>query len=223
MTRTAIAVYRTSTEEQSLGIEAQRHSIALWAAANDVLILDSYEEHISGATPIAERPTLRQAITRLRQTKANLLVFQKRDRVARDIVISRQIEKLVQQQGAALHVVESSANGQTADDAMMRGLEDLFAERERAKISERTKQALSQLRRNGKRLGNVRFGYKDDGAGNEVPDPNERKVIELVTELSRSGERVCDIVRALRPYRNRQGRPYSRISVVRIMQSKCLG
>lgn len=224
----AVAVYRTSKDEQSLGIDAQQASVQAWAAAHGVQVVAwRIEQGVTSRLPLDERTGLLEAIAALRETGAGVLVAAKRDRLGRDIELTREVERRVRAAGARVHAVSSGANGDSADDAMMRGLEDLFAERERAKISDRTREALAAKKSKGQRIGCVPYGYTPACGGccsppcqcRLIPLDSEQAVITRVRSMNESGYRICDIVDALtrQGIVGRTGKPLARTQVVNML------
>src|SRR5580692_8132311 len=85
----AVAYIRVSKDEQKLGPEAQRASIEAWAAREGVSVASwQVDQGVCSVTPIEGRPALLAALGALREYGAGVLVVAKRDRIARDVVLS---------------------------------------------------------------------------------------------------------------------------------------
>src|SRR5713101_118682 len=109
----AIAYIRVSTDDQNLGPEAQRASIAAWAGHQGVRVAAWFtDQGVSGGKPVDDRPALLAALEGLRTHGAGLLVAGKRDRIARDVVVAATVERLAQDVGARV----VTADGVSADD-----------------------------------------------------------------------------------------------------------
>src|SRR5881392_2187057 len=90
---TAVAYLRVSTEEQSLGPEAQRDAITRWAAHERVRVIAWHTDSgVSGAADPESRPALLAALASLAEHRAGLLVAAKRDRLGRDVVATALLE-----------------------------------------------------------------------------------------------------------------------------------
>lgn len=179
----AVAYLRVSTEDQNLGPEAQRAAIERWAVGRGVRVVAFHEDRLSGATPADERPGLLAALEAIRQHGAGLLVAAKRDRLARDVVVSATIERLVQDAGATVATADGVTVEGTPEGALMRTLLDAFAAYERAAIRSRTKAALAVKRARGERVSrHAPLGFRFE-AGRLVQDEAEQAVIARVRRL----------------------------------------
>jgi DNA invertase Pin-like site-specific DNA recombinase len=134
-----ILYIRVSTNEQHLGVEAQR------TAATAFLGQPADREYlamgISGGAPLEERLVLLDAITSL--SPGDTLVVAKRDRLARDTLIAALLEKQVEKAGASIQSANGVGNDNTPEALLMRRMVDAFSEYERALIKARTKAALA--------------------------------------------------------------------------------
>jgi len=196
-TRRAVAYLRVSTDRQELGPEAQRASIASWAAREGVLVVAWHSESVSGAAPLDARPALLAAIDALSTDGAGVLVVARRDRLARDVVVSAMIERLAARKGATVASADGTGNGTGPEAEMMRGVLAVFAQYERQIIRGRTKAALGAKRARGERAGTVPYGYAADLAGVLSPDAGERAVQARVRELRAAGATLRAVVATL--------------------------
>ncbi len=146
----AVAYYRVSTQRQGrsgLGIEAQKEAIRRFAEREGYAVVDEYTEVETGkgADALDRRPTLAAALAHAKRLKCPIIVA-KMDRLSRDVAfISGLMAK-----GVAFVVAELGADV----EPFMLHLYAAFAQHERAKISERTKQALAVKKAQGAQLGN---------------------------------------------------------------------
>lgn len=82
----AVAYLRVSTDEQALGMEAQRAAMEAWAGREGVTIAAWCEDlGISGGADLEDRPGLVEALRLVRELRAGRLVAHKADRIARDV------------------------------------------------------------------------------------------------------------------------------------------
>lgn len=197
--RLAVAILRTSTEDQNLGPEAQRAAIERWAASCGVTVVSWHEDRVSGAAPVEDRPGLMAGLAALRAHGAGLLVAAKRDRIARHVVIAATVERLAQDAGARVITADGVTIEDTPEGQLQRGLLDLFAAYERAIIKARTKAALAIKRSRGERVsGRAPLGYRFED-GRVAPDPTEVAALARIQALRAKGlslARVAAILNA---------------------------
>jgi len=186
----AIGYIRVSTEEQSLGPEAQREALESWCAATGAALVGVFEDRgISGGAELERRPGLLGALDAVKVTGAGVLLVAKRDRLARDVVVAAMIERVARRGGADVVAADGVGNGSAPADEFMRTVIDGAAQYERALIRARTKAALAVKRTRGEKTGgSVPFGYRLDADGvHLVEQPDEQRAIALVRELRAEG------------------------------------
>ena len=159
----AIGYIRCSTDEQAdshAGLDAQRHAIEQHCQKNGLTLCNVFpDEGVSGAASLDKRPGLLEAIAAI--TKDSVLIVSKRDRLARDPIVSASVERLIAKKKA--RIVSVAGEGTSDDDAssvLMRRMIDAFAEHERLIGKARTKAALHAKRRRGERAGRIPYGYQ---------------------------------------------------------------
>lgn len=157
----AIAYIRVSKDEQKLGPEAQRAQIEAWAAREGVQVAAWHvDAGVCSVTAIDERPALVAALASLREHGAGVLVVAKRDRIARDPVLTAGVERAAAAAGAVVQSSAGEGNGSTPADEFMRGVIDSASRYERALIRARTTAALAVIRARGQKTGgSVPYGY----------------------------------------------------------------
>jgi DNA invertase Pin-like site-specific DNA recombinase len=152
-TRSIVAYLRVSTGKQGksgLGIEAQREAIARFAQAEGLVVAFEHVEVETGkgADALDLRPQLRLALDKARKLKCPIVVA-KLDRLSRDVafiagLMSQRIPFVVAELGPDI-------------DPFILHIYAALAQKERAMISARTKEALAQAKARGVRLGNPRL------------------------------------------------------------------
>lgn len=225
----AVAYLRVSTDEQRLGLEAQRAAIEAWATAPPTwtaswtpIAIHSWhtDEGVSGTTPVPDRPGLLAAIAAVGASRASVLIVAKRDRLARDVFAGAMVEQLIARHGAV--VVSAAGEGSETDPAgvLMRRMVDSFAEYEVALIRSRTKAALGALRARGQRSGTVPMGFVTDAVGKLHADAREARAITLAHGWRNAGLSQRRIVFWLSHfgYRARSGKPYGLKQVWRMLK-----
>ena len=154
MSATMIAYYRVSTDGQGksgLGLAAQRDAVTRFAASEGLEIAGEFIEVETGkgADALDKRPQLAAALRKAKQLGAHIAVS-KLDRLSRDVhfisgLMSKRVPFIVAQLGRNV-------------DPFMLHIYAALAEKERAMISERTKDALAKAKQRGVKLGNPNLG-----------------------------------------------------------------
>ena len=142
-----VAYYRVSTDRQGasgLGLQAQRDAIHHYLNGGRWSLIGEFTEIESGTRKrLSKRPMLESAVKLCKRERATLIVA-KLDRLARDVQF---ISELLNSQ-----VKFICADAPEADRTFLQMM-SVFAEYEGRRIGERTKAALHQLKKQGKKLG----------------------------------------------------------------------
>jgi DNA invertase Pin-like site-specific DNA recombinase len=147
----AVAYTRVSTAQQGksgLGLEAQQAALVRFAGAEGYDLIQTFEEVETGkgADALDRRPQLAAALKAARRHKAPIIVA-KLDRLSRDVHF---ISGLMAHRTPFI-VAELGADA----DPFMLHLYAALAEKERAMISRRTKDALAAKKAQGVKLGGL--------------------------------------------------------------------
>ena len=197
--RLAVAYLRVSTDEQTLGMEAQRAAITSWAARQGVTVTRWCEDlGVSGGAELEARPGLLEALAAVRDLRAGLLVAHKADRIARDVYVSELVKRSLKGCGAGLALVEG-ISGDDPFSEMAATVMDAAARLERRMIGARTKAALAVKKTNGQRIsGRLPFGFQlaEDGKALE-PCAHEQEALGRMRELRAAGMGGARIAAAL--------------------------
>jgi DNA invertase Pin-like site-specific DNA recombinase len=213
--QTAVAIVRVSKEEQELSPEAQAGAMQRYCEANGITLAAVFIERVSSVTPLAERHGLQAALQALRPLNAGVLLFLSRDRISRDVVLTKTIEKDAVLHGAVV-TTAMGLNGKTSQDEMLRTIMDAVAQNERARLIERTKEALQVKKARGEYVGAMKYGYKWDN-GSLVPNPQEQQIIQRIKDLHSQGMSAPEISRTMGPV-NRRGRPIGKTQVLKLIR-----
>ena len=216
----AVGYVRVSTDEQSLGPEAQRTAIEKWAQSRGVRVAAVFEDHgVSGGAPAEKRPGLLAALAALRENGAGLLVAAKRDRIARDTVIVAMVEQAAVRAGATVTTADGASDGAGPEGQLMRGIVDVFAAYERGVIKSRTRAALAVKRTRGERIGGIPYGYELTADGVHLAEnAAEQAVIGQIRGLRAAGLSLRAVTAECerRGMVSRVGRPFSLTQIARL-------
>jgi len=211
----AIGFVRVSTDRQAdsgLGLDAQRQHIAACAARMNATLVHTFEEPgVSGTLPLEQRPVLLAAVNALR--RGDCLIVAKRDRLARDLVVSAMVERLVARRGGRIvSAAGESSDGNDPASVMMRQMLDVFASYEAALIAARTRAALAAKRRRGERISRFApFGFRFGADGRTLePEPTEQRIVRVIRESRAAGRSLQAIADELNRAgcRTRNGTPW---------------
>ena len=210
-----IAYLRVSTQEQSNGLAVQRAEIERWAAARSAEVSVWFEDRISGTTSIDQRPALLLALAALK--RGDVLVVQKRDRIARDAFVASMVDRTVKGSKASIACAQGG-DGDDANAVFMRHVLDAASQFEVAMIRARTKAALAVKKSRGEVVGTVPYGFRREGAA-LVEDAAEQVVIECVRGFAAAGLSQRAIVAELSAAAHvaRSGKAFQKTQVQRIL------
>lgn len=150
-----MAYTRVSTAEQAssgLGMAAQRSAIESWCAAMDHEIMDWFSDDGVSAKTL-DRPGLQDAISWIECGHADGLIVFKLDRLTRSVADLNSLMDRFNAQNKALVSVRDNLDTHSATGRMVANIIASIAQWEREIISERTRDALAELRAKGVRLG----------------------------------------------------------------------
>jgi site-specific DNA recombinase len=199
-----LAYIRVSTDgqaESGAGLSAQMDACEKYAFKHGLTIHQVFkDEGISGAAELKDRAGLMAALGELK--KGDILLCAKRDRLARGdymALIQMQVNK------ARARLISCAGEGTEGDiddpmTYMMRSMTDVFAGFERLLIKSRTKAALQSMKREGKRVGRIPFGFRlkpgTDGVYIEE-SPEEQDILRQLRDLQAEGLSIRQIANEL--------------------------
>lgn len=147
-----IGYVRVSTNKQDIGPEVQ---IAALRAEADRLgwELDLRRENAASAKTLKNRPVLAQALADLKAGKADALAVSKLDRLSRSVADFAGLLETATRQHWALICLDLGIDTSTITGAAMAQVTCTFAEMERKKIAERTREGMAKIKATGKHMG----------------------------------------------------------------------
>jgi len=151
----AIGYARTSTQKQDLSLEVQEKRLRAEAEFRQFEI-EIIAEKVSGSLAPLARPGLTSAIEKLRAGEADTLIVAKLDRVARSMSdIALLLEQSKKEQWSFI-ALDLGVDTSSPEGTLVVGIMASIAQWERARIQERTREALAQAKANGTILGRPR-------------------------------------------------------------------
>src|SRR5215218_4316127 len=187
----AILYARVSTDEQArsgYSLAQQLEALRAYATREGYEILEEIEDKGYSGGNLA-----RPGLDRVRDVAAaggvDMVLAQDRDRFARKVVHNGLLEEEFSKHGSKTKALNDYGDD-SAEGALMRGIQTQFAEYERAKIAERTRRGKERKAREGKVLRGPKspygFRYNATGDGLIVYEP-EMVVAERIFRLAAEG------------------------------------
>lgn len=148
---------RVSTDEQGdngAGLAAQRKAIRAEAKARGWELVETVEDVASGKS--MNRPGIQSALAKLAAGEADALICAKLDRLGRDVGDFADLLKRSQREGWALRLLDLDIDTSSSAGEAMANVLVTFAQFERRRIGERTREGLAVKRAEGVQLGRPR-------------------------------------------------------------------
>ena len=148
---------RVSTKQQAEsdrdGYPRQREALHAYAAANGLEIVGEYQDYLSGKTEAESREGWTDLIRFMRADGVKIILIEKIDRLARDLMVQESIVASLQADGFTLKsLADDDLCSTDPTRKMIRQLLGIFAEYERSLINGRTH------RKGGKPTGTRPYG-----------------------------------------------------------------
>ncbi|MCZ7587366.1 MAG: recombinase family protein [Gaiella sp.] len=153
-----VGYIRVSTDEQAssgLGLAAQREAVEQEARRRGWTLVAVCEDRASGKS-LRRRPGLDEAISLIEHGEAEALVTAKLDRLSRSVADFSALLARFSRAGWGLVIVDVNVDTSTPTGEAMAHVVASFAQMERRRIAERTREALAQARDRGTPLGRPR-------------------------------------------------------------------
>jgi DNA invertase Pin-like site-specific DNA recombinase len=188
----AVLIYtRVSTLGQAIdgyGLDAQEDACRRWAALHGHAVVDAVQERgVSGTKDETERPVLADALLRLRDGDADLLLVSSLDRLARAVTVQEALLAVLWAAGGEVATADHGVVQRDDPDdpwrTAMREMAGVMAGLERRLIVKRLRDGRkAKARQGGKAVGRYPYGWDRDG---EVPE--EQATLLLIRERRAAG------------------------------------
>jgi DNA invertase Pin-like site-specific DNA recombinase len=178
------------------GLPRQREAVTTYCNANGIEVLEEHvDAGVSGTKPLGERPGLSLALERAIELEATMLVVEKADRLARDLIEGELI--LREFRRAAIKVIETEGGTDLTDgDAnptakLIRQVIGAVAEFEKSALVAKLRAARDRKRRSG---GHACGAYK---FGRHPEKPEEATTLVRARELRAQGCTLQEVAETL--------------------------
>lgn len=172
------------------GFTRQLAAIQEYAKAHDIRIAQTFrDEGVSGTTELENRPALGALIEALHSNGTKLVLIERLDRLARDLMVQESIIHDLQRNGFQIvSVAEPDLCSNDPSRKLMRQIMGAFSEYEKAMLVQKLRGARNRKRaKEGRCEGRKPFGHY----------PGEAKALERLRELKQAGLGVDRIAAAL--------------------------
>ena len=224
--RTAIAYIRVSTEEQSLGLDAQRERVESYCHARGYELVAVVEDKgASGKT--LNRSGMDKVRKIMKRKMVDAVVALKLDRLTRRVPDLHTLMKESAETGVAIVSIMETLDTSSAAGRLMVHMLAGMAEWEREVIAERTSAALTLLASRGERVG--RHAAIGSANGEGARQEEECRTLSVLREIILSGSCLdCNKAESLRCMAdmleaqgctNRAGKRYGASSIQRMKKS----
>ena len=183
----AILYARVSTEEQAqtgYSLRQQLEALREYAAREEYEVLEEVEDPgQSGAS--LERPGMDRVRDLVAGGGVSTVLAQDRDRVARKPAYNYLLQEEFAEHGCKLKALNDYGDD-SPEGALMRGIQDQFAEYERAKTAERTRRGKLRRAREGKVIAGYlpNYGFEYNRArDNYIVDAKSMRVVQRMFQL----------------------------------------
>jgi DNA invertase Pin-like site-specific DNA recombinase len=154
-----IGYARVSTAEQAtdgVSLDMQARKIASYCDVKDWTLEEVIRDEGESAKSL-NRPGVARLIDMVEADEVATVLVYKLDRLTRSVADLDRLVKLFERKGVALVSLQESLDATTATGRLMMNLLASVSQWEREVIGERTKDALQELKAQGKKLGRIAF------------------------------------------------------------------
>jgi len=193
-----IGYIRVSKQEQArdgISLEAQEERIRAYATFAQAEVVDIVHDHKSGKN--LRRDGVVEAVERVIAGDADSLVVYALDRLARNTVDLLGIIDRLANAGKGFVSIREQLDASTPHGRFTLTILGAMAQMERELIASRTQEAMDKLRREGRPVGHVPYGFRKGDDGRLVEDVEEQRVIGYMNEMLRSEREPREIARRL--------------------------
>lgn len=197
--------------------EHQAHRCRVYCDKKDYHVVGEYSDKaVSGG--ILNRPELTKLLSLL--PPGAVVVVDRNDRLARDLLINLTIQNEIKKLGGSVEFADGSPLQTNPEGRLFQNILAAFAQFEREKFSERTKNGMARKKAEGVWCGRPPIGWtKLKGTDNLIPHPAEQAILKKITEWSiKYGIKSTEIARMCNDHFGLcRGRPWSARTIRKIL------
>jgi DNA invertase Pin-like site-specific DNA recombinase len=196
------------------GFTRQNKAIADYALANGISVIETFEEQgVSGTKELDDRPALQDLLAALKEGNAKIVIIEKLDRLARDLMVQETILSDLMRQGfEIISVCEPDLCSTDPSRVLVRQIFGAIAQYDRAMTVLKLRGARQRMKaRTGRCEGVKGFGVME----------GEQATIDRMTELRSAGMSLEGIAATLNSEGRgtRMGKPWLGATVNKIIRA----
>jgi site-specific DNA recombinase len=199
----AIGYVRVSTDKQvreGVSVENQVERIKEFCDRDNLELVDIIrDEGISGGKNRTRKGFV-NLLEKIETDEIDAVVLYSLERLSRDMLTILSLERYLDEFDVTLYTVEGKIDTSTIDGWMSFSMKAFMGEMERRQVRSRTKKAMEHMKKNGRVVGDIPFGFEREG-DLLVEIPGEQSIITQINEMYSHGMNLSSIVRTL----NRDG------------------
>ena len=215
--RAVIYARYSSHSQRDVSIEIQVEECTAFCRENGLKVVGTYCDYaLTGRN--TNRPQFQQMLIDAGRHNFDYVVIYKVTRIMRNRDEMALARITLRRSGVEiLYAGETIAEGSSG--VLQLGILEVLAEWESAIDSERILDGLHRNARDCMANGHKMYGW-DIVDGRYVINENEKRLMVEMKDRFLAGETIADIVRALKPYRNKRGKPFVRNGVEKMLKRK---
>ena len=182
----AAGYIRVSTDKQAsqgLSLEAQEAKIIAMCTVRGDALVDVVIDEESAKPGSLKRPGVQKLIGMIESGKIQTVIICKLDRLTRSVRDLSDLLEVFEKHNVALVSVAESLDTKSASGRLVINIMCAVSQWEREAIGERTQAVMDFKKSRGERLGNIPYGFRDDGNGKLVEDEDEQEVLKAIRVL----------------------------------------
>jgi DNA invertase Pin-like site-specific DNA recombinase len=220
----AILYVRVSTDKQAkngLSLEAQDAKLKAMATVRGDEVVDIVVDEESAKTGSLKRDGVQRLLKMVKAGEVDAVIVCKLDRLTRSLRDLSDLLEVFDKHNVALVSVAESLDTRSASGRLVLNIMTAVSQWEREAIGERTKAVMDFKKSRGERLGNIPYGWEDDGHGILQTHFGEQQILRYASTLKKGHYSMTKIASLLNKegYRTRKGTPWRREYVARILKS----
>jgi site-specific DNA recombinase len=186
----AVGYVRVSTDKQAdrgVSLEAQTEKIRAMAVVQGVELTDVLVDAGESAKSL-NRPGMARLLAMVDAGTVRTVIIAKLDRLTRSVADLAALLKRFERRQVSLVSVADALDTRTAAGRLVLNIMVSVSQWEREAIGERTRDAMAHKRANGRRVGNLPYGYSVSADGSTLtPDAAEQATLTHIRTLAAQG------------------------------------